>query len=278
MSMKGIAKETLTILDRGSYLAPSGKTVDIKDAVESAIDGTALYEPGQLEKLLADGSPTGDAGGALTIEVTDEKSGAAARRLYEADPNAQFALLNFASARNPGGGFLNGSKAQEEDLARCSALYRCLVTQLDYYERNRAEPSVLYTDHLIYSPEVPFIRAENLDLLEEPFTAAVLTAPAPNAGQYQGRDEFEEGKLEEVLKRRAGYVLAALEYEGHTNLILGAWGCGVFCNDPVLVAEVFRDWLQSDRFSGSFTRVVFPVFDRSKGRVVNAAFRQTFEG
>src|SRR6185312_12808515 len=91
--------------------------------------------------------------------------------------------LNFASAKNPGGGFLGGAKAQEEDLCRCSALYTCQLTQSAYYEVNRATSSMLYTDNIIYSPDVPFFRDDRLQLLDEPFTVSIITAPAPNAGQ-----------------------------------------------------------------------------------------------
>src|SRR5262249_60941792 len=104
----------------------------------------------------------------------------AARRLYEDEGEQNAVALNFASARNPGGGFLGGAKAQEEDLARRSALYACLLTQRPYYDANRAERSLLYTDHIIYSPSVPFFRDRALDLVESPFCASIITAPAPN--------------------------------------------------------------------------------------------------
>ena len=35
-------------------------------------------------------------------------------------------VMNFANAHRPGGGFLNGSRAQEESLCRCSTLYKSI--------------------------------------------------------------------------------------------------------------------------------------------------------
>ncbi|MEO0601399.1 MAG: TIGR02452 family protein, partial [Myxococcota bacterium] len=81
-------------------------------------------------------------------------------------------LLNFASARNPGGGFINGARAQEEDIARASGLYPCLLQAPVYYDANRETRSLLYTDHLTYSPRVPFVRERNRRLLETPFLAS----------------------------------------------------------------------------------------------------------
>jgi uncharacterized protein (TIGR02452 family) len=84
-------------------------------------------------------------------------------------------VLNFASARNVGGGFLNGARAQEEDLARSCGLFRCLETQPEYYEVNRRTASLLYTDHIIYSPRVPWFRSGILSIGSSlPFTTRRL--------------------------------------------------------------------------------------------------------
>ena len=84
------------------------------------------------------------------------------------------AVLNFASAKNPGGGFLGGSQAQEESLARSSALYGSLMTAWDYYEINRKSPNALYTDHIIYSPDVVVFRNDAGDLLDDPWTVSFI--------------------------------------------------------------------------------------------------------
>src|SRR5262249_31356994 len=153
------------------------------------------------------------------------------RRLVEAEGEARVVALNFASAKNPGGGFLSGAKAQEEDLARCSALYTSQITQRAYYDANRAHGSMLYTDHIIYSPDVPFFRDARLELLEAPFLLSIITAPAPNAGEASRHGRGEADKVRRTLEARAGKVLAVAAAHGHTCLVLGAWGCGVFRNE-----------------------------------------------
>src|SRR4029079_8799885 len=116
-----------------------------------------LYTPAQASSITL--KPTSAPRAA--IEVTDETTQIAARRLVESEGVTDLVLLNFASARNAGGGFINGAKAQEEDLCRCSGLYPCLMSQPGYYEANRNNRSAIYTDHLIYSPQVPLFRARN---------------------------------------------------------------------------------------------------------------------
>jgi uncharacterized protein (TIGR02452 family) len=272
MSLKGTATQTLEILEAGYFLLADGSRVDIQPALTKAIEGTKLYTPDHA--LATQQGLTPASSRPATIEVTDETTQIAAGRLVESEFVADLVLLNFASAWNPGGGFINGAKAQEEDLCRCSGLYPCLLAQLNYYEANRSSDSAIYTDHIIYSPNVPWFRTRSRDQPDRLFLASVITSPAPNAGVALTRDAGAADEIEAVLRRRAGFVLAVAADNGHRNVLLGAWGCGVFRNDPALVADAFGTWLESPIFAGVFDRVVFAIFDKSATQPTLTAFRQ----
>jgi uncharacterized protein (TIGR02452 family) len=182
--------------------------------------------------------------------------------------------LNYASAKNPGGGFLTGAKSQEEDLARCSALYECLLPQTEYYEANRAYRSTLYTDYMIYSPGVPFFRDEQLELIGQPFFPAIITAPAPNAGEFLRRETGGGNEIKTTLERRAGMVLSLAAGQGHRTLVLGAWGCGVFRNNPAEVARAFAEWLNHPGFAGAFDLVVFGIYESNPTRPILEIFKR----
>lgn len=274
MKLASVAKETVEILEAGQYRAPSGVMVQVGDAVEAAVEGTVLYPPGSLDGW----EPAERGEGRARVEVTAETTAEAGRRLVAKERVPRVAALNFASAKNPGGGFLGGARAQEEDLARCSGLYSCLLHQRAYYDVNRATESFLYTDHLIYSPDVPFFRDDHLALIEEPFLLSIITAPAPNAGETLQRDPGARPRIREALERRAALVLSAAGKHGHRCLVLGAWGCGVFRNDPREVADVFGNWLAHPRFQGVFDRVVFAIHDRTLERTTLGAFQARLGG
>jgi uncharacterized protein (TIGR02452 family) len=278
MSLSGVAKETLQIIEAGSYLSPSGKTVQLGTHIAHAIAGTRLYRPTEANGPEVPAAPRGQRQNQspVRIEVSDETTTQAARRLLTREATPRVVALNFASARNPGGGFLGGAKAQEEDLARCSALYPCLLTQRAYYDANRAELSLLYTDHIIYAPEVPFFRDDRLDLLDEPFLVSIITAPAPNAGEALRRDPGIQPQIRATLARRAEKILQVAAEQGHDTLVLGAWGCGVFRNNPREVADVFADLLQRPAFAHAFVRAVFAIYDRSKGQSTLQVFTERF--
>ncbi len=276
MSLKNTAKETLAILQAGQYINSLGKIVDLATKQKAAQTNTRLYTPEELEDL--SDRLTLNTKNELTIEVTPETTQVAAHRLVTQENCSDLVLLNFASAKNPGGGFLNGAKAQEEDLARCSGLYSCLQTQRTYYEVNRACESLLYTDNIIYSPKVPWFKTRSKgQLLENFFLASVITAPAPNAGQVLRRDPTATKEIAITLYRRAKYVLTVARDNGHRSLLLGAWGCGVFRNDPYTVANAFGIWLHAPEFEGCFDRVVFAIYDPTKDKNIFNAFQSRLQ-
>ncbi|WP_030863988.1 TIGR02452 family protein [Streptomyces sp. NRRL S-37] len=263
--LRGIARETERIVAAGAYRAPGGHEVSIGAAVEAAARGTRTYGP--LPVPFPAFRPAG-----TRFEVTGESSLEAARRLADG-----VAVLNFASARNPGGGYLNGAQAQEEALCRASALYTCLLRAPDFYDHHRAHRDPFYTDRVIHSPAVPVFRDDRGRLLDEPFTAGFLTSPAPNAGVILRTAPERADEVPRALVVRAGRVLETAAAHGYRRLVLGAWGCGVFRNDPAQVAAAFRSHLEpGGRFAGAFAHVVFGILDRTRDSAVRAAFERTF--
>lgn len=267
-----LAQDTLRIVEEGCYVAPGGPEVSLRERIAAAKAGTRLYEIDVMARELP------AANRATAIEVTAETTCEAIVRLDRAG-TGHLGALNFASAKNPGGGFLGGAQAQEEALARSSALYPCLLTQPAYYERNRAQRSALYLDLAIYSPGVPFFRDDDGHLLDRPAFASVITAPAPNAGAVRQNHPRDFPAVEPTLRRRAEMVLAIAAAGLVDRLILGAWGCGVFRNDPAMVAAAFADLLLgAGRFAGVFSAVVFAIHDRTPERHVLTAFESRLKG
>ncbi|MFF7690434.1 TIGR02452 family protein [Streptomyces syringium] len=269
--LRGIAKETEEIVATGGYTTPAGRTVGLAEAIGRAVRGTRLYGP---EPVAAPEPGAGAAGAATVFEVTAEGSLDTARRMAA---DGTVAVLNFASARNPGGGYLNGAQAQEEALCRGSALYTCLREVPEFYAAHRADPSPFYSHRVIHSPGVPVFRDDRGTLLETSFTAGFLTSPAPNAGVIARREPELAARVPAALATRAGRVLEVAAAHGYRRLVLGAWGCGVFRNDPAHVAAAFHGQLTGGgRFAGRFEHVVFGVLDRTPDSPTRAAFTRVF--
>ncbi|SUA80996.1 Uncharacterized protein conserved in bacteria [Nocardia otitidiscaviarum] len=77
-----------------------------------------------------------------------------------------------------------------------------------------------------------------------------------------------------ILTERATRVLAVAARHEVRDLVLGAWGCGVFRNDPAEVAAAFEGALTCH--GAAFERVVFAVWDRTPDSANRAAFTARF--
>jgi putative RNA 2'-phosphotransferase len=263
-----IAESTVAACRAGGYADASGARVELRAAIERAAASTRVVDPRAVGALaIARGAPT-------RIDVTGETTVAAILRLAGAPG---LTVLNFASAKNPGGGFLGGAIAQEETLACASALYPCLLAAMsDHYEPNRANRSSLYLDLAILSEDVPFFRDDTGAWLAAPVLAHVITCAAPNASALrQNERSVDLERLPDVLRARARLVLGGAVALGARTLVLGAWGAGVFGNDPELVADAFAAPLAGE-YAGAFDHVVFAVYDTKPGQPVLAAFRARF--
>jgi uncharacterized protein (TIGR02452 family) len=153
-------------------------------------------------------------------------------------------------------------------------LHASLLRAWEFYERHRTSPSLLYSDAMILSPDCPVFRDDEGRLLEEPQLVTFITSPAPNAGAAANNRPAELPLIPEAFRRRSEYVLALAASRGYQRLVLGAWGCGVFRNDPTVVAAAFLGHLRHGSWSGRFERVVFSVLDSSASGETLAAFRR----
>jgi uncharacterized protein (TIGR02452 family) len=259
-NFRQIAEDTLEILKKGHFTAPSGNLVAIAEKQAMAVDNTIVYSPVSGDLLLENRVVAQS--GTLSIEVTRESTLEATKRLIN-EGFEDVVCLNFASAKNPGGGFLGGAQAQEESIARSTGLYPCQLKAVEYYTVNRNTKSCFYTDYMIYSPNVPIIKDDEGNTLDKLMTTAIITAPAVNTGVVKHRESHRIGEIEAVMKRRIAKVLAIALAHGHKTIVLGAWGCGVFQNDPNELAQYFK-YVIEGQFKYDFNKIVFAVYSRNE--------------
>jgi uncharacterized protein (TIGR02452 family) len=256
-----LGRTALEICRAGEYRTRSGVMVDLRAALGRAVSQVVSIPPGTpLPSRPRPDYPE------TRVLVCNETTLNATRWLQRRGRRPL--ALNFASGVQPGGGFLTGARAQEENLCRSSGLFLTLHDNPMYathLERELADS----TDWTILSPEVPVFRSDDGTPLDEPWMmcCATCAAPyAPDVGQPLSGD---------LLQVRIGRVLAIAQSYGFDSLVLGAWGCGDFGNDPFRTARDFRSALEID-FAGSFAEIVFAIADWSPERRFLGPFRKVF--
>jgi uncharacterized protein (TIGR02452 family) len=260
-----IAQDTVAILRTGHYTSANGRRVEIAADLKRAVQETVSYPPDAGLPPVPPGNQT------TQFEVANESTLAAARRL--AGQGLCVVALNFASARHPGGGFLNGARAQEESLCRSSGLYACILGS-PMYAFHAGQRGGFYSNYAIYTPGVPVIRDDDGELLDEPYLCSFITSPAVNTGVV---GDARQEKICAEMERRVEKVLTIAGGHGHDGAVLGAWGCGVFRNDPDMIAALFHAAL-TGRFQGVFARVAFAVLDSSGDGHAIESFERRFVG
>lgn len=277
---RDIAAATLDAIKHGSYLQH-----DLSAPITSSKHNTRYYGPDS--NTLSGWATAQPSSTYLTTRVSLLEISTIEGCRYLASSSSttrrKVALLNFASAKKPGGGFLSGAQAQEESIARSSTLYPTLMTatgQKFYTLHNRDPKEGIYSHAIIYSPGVLLIRDDGGSWLDPPVEVDVLTSPAVNAGVVKRSAKRKDSQaerdqeIESVMRERMARILHLFEVKGAQDLVLGSFGTGVFQNDVGMVARIWAELLleSGSRFEKSFENVVFAVL----GRETFAEFQEVF--
>lgn len=231
----------------------------------------------------------GGRGGKMAEIVVSQKRSFEAASGYA--KTMRTAVLNFASATNPGGGVVNGSSAQEEALCRCSTLYPCLNVRRMwdcFYGPHRAARQPLHNDDIIYTPNVVVFKTDTAypkALREEAWHEVdVISCAAPNlrekpsnrmnSGDGDRKVDISAAELKRLHERRLRRILDVAVQKGVEAIVLGAFGCGAFRNDPEVVASAAFDVIPDYR--GTFKAIEFAVYCRPDDASNYRAFKTRF--
>ncbi|MBR1673371.1 MAG: TIGR02452 family protein [Eubacterium sp.] len=223
------------------------------------------------------------------IRISRKRSFEAASSLVAEYPNKKTAVLNYASAIQPGGGVKNGSSAQEEALCRCSNLYPTLDQSwlLDaFYNQNRSMADARHTDACIYSPEIIICKTDDDCPERLPknkwCTVDVISCAAPNlnSSPYNAHNpetgvplSINDEELYQIHLKRARHIMCVAAANKVKILVLGAFGCGAFRNAPEVVARAYRTVVEE--FIKYFDIIEFAIFCRDFDTTNYSIFHDT---
>ncbi|MDD6954897.1 MAG: TIGR02452 family protein [Solobacterium sp.] len=256
---------------------------DLSDSVNNAKNHTEIfYEddyPEFNQKNICD----------TQITVTRHRSFEAAIKLHKTDITSKIAVLNFANAFHAGGGVTTGSSAQEESLCRTSTLYPLIYRKYlrdtfykHHFERNNPKA----TDSLIYTEGVIICKTDE-DLpqrmkKEDWVKVDVITCAAPDlrkksnmhASIINNGTYMNDAELFGYHIKRAVHILSCAAAKGADTLVLGAFGCGAFQNNPETVAKAYKTVLEI--FPNVFRRIEFAIYCPPQDDTNYQVFKKNF--
>ena len=275
------AKNAMIFKDTEQMYQSNGK---LKTVVENSIVNQKLIMADESVEYKVVGGRVGKVvvSGKRTLEASEPY----------AKQGKRVCVLNFASATNPGGGVVHGSSAQEEAICRCSNLYPCLNTKEmwnGFYGPHRKADNPLYNDDCIFTPGVKVFKSDSNFPEQLPeadwWDVDVITCAAPNlrsipsnrmnpnAGSRKADITYEG--LRALHTARIQRIFEVAMANGAEVLVLGAFGCGAFCNPPELVAEVFAKC--TEKYKECFDVIEYAVFHTERETANYVAFKNAMK-
>lgn len=166
--------------------------------------------------------------------------------IHENDISENIYAHNFASETSPGGGYENGAKAQEEYICyRTPRLYPSIVK-----EKYPLEPTTV-----LITPNLEIMRDEDYELLEKDkfVKYGIVSAAAQNLSRPDSKYN------DQLTKRTLANIFCSVKLcdSKVDTLVLGAWGCGVFANDPYTIANEIKDAI--NKYGGHYKNIFIAI-------------------
>lgn len=262
--LRKIALETLCTIANERYII-NKKDYNMREMVFDMLDRTKLYKHNDTIASYR-GVPNNPSYSLVNMTTIG------ACLYFQSLLNQNVGVLNFASAIKAGGGWLSGKTAQEEDIMRKTTAFLSLLLQDEFYtSHSRNNP--VYSDAIIYSPKTLIIRDDDFHFIE-PEAINLYTCAAINATECRRMNINCNIRLE--MAGRIDKIIRAMALNSEETIVLGAFGCGVFGNNPTEIAELFHESLVDDRRENEFKNIIFAVYDNSPTQQNYNAFKNVF--
>ena len=253
-----IFQNTIALVNQGFYITESGRKIVLDN--DRMLSGTKFYS----RKFDVCDIPT--INGRTTIEVVDKDCMLEGIRLL--DEGYRPAVLNMANRRTPGGGVLNGAAAQEETIFRRTNIFRSLYQFApfagDYGIRRSALQYPMDRNFGgIYTPSVSIFREEEgngFRLMEEPRELGFISVAGMNRPDLRPNGMIVD-HLVEPIRHKIRTILRIGLAHSHDSLVLGALGCGAFCNPPAQIASLFHEVLMEKEFADKYRHISFAILE-----------------
>lgn len=249
--LRQISYETLSVIAGENY-SVNGRIYNMRSMVLDMVDETVLYKPQDVIGYSI-GFPM------KPHYYLYNMSTIGAILKNQTLLNQRIGVLNFASAIKAGGGWLNGKVAQEEDIMRKTNAFVSLLSQDEFYLSHSISNPV-YSDSIIYTKNASIIRDDDFNFIK-PQTINLYTCAAVNLTEMKKLNPQYSSK--EDMHHRIYRILSLMAQNHEETIVLGAFGCGVFGNNPTDIADIFFDVLVLKKLEDEFKNIIFAIYDNN---------------
>eukprot|EP01127_Copromyxa_protea_P010321 TRINITY_DN2511_c0_g1_i3.p1 TRINITY_DN2511_c0_g1~~TRINITY_DN2511_c0_g1_i3.p1 ORF type:complete len:565 (+),score=94.31 TRINITY_DN2511_c0_g1_i3:2617-4311(+) len=264
---KLIQFQTINYFNKMKYPLPNGTVVPICENLEVIVNqaaSTKHYDFERVYEFFSEISPPFSASGNPIISVLPRDCLEVALFMKQ-HLGLNPLVLNMASPKRPGGGFRNGSGAQEENLFRRTNYFQ-ILEDLDKFDKKRTWRYPLGEFSAVYSPSVFVIReseANGYALLPSPVEMSFIAMAAyrgPPCHVVKGVYSLTQSMVDGTRRKIRGMLQIARE-NGHDSLVFSAFGCGVFKNPAAHMAAIFKEVIEEEEWQGYFKHIAIAIIE-----------------
>jgi len=174
-------------------------------------------------------------------------------------------LLNMASYLHAGGGVTKGSIAQEEEICRRTNLYTSL-TEMEY--------PLAYYDYFLTKNVVILLDSEYNTLeYKNRKEIDVLSVAAIKMRDFTKSEEIYLHITREKIKQ----ILSVGLINSVDTLVLSAFGCGAYGNDPNVISQIFKEEIENYKYL--YKKIIFAIYNDKNSVSDNLTiFKSVIEG
>lgn len=256
-----VFQHTVAVVKKGYYTIEGEKYILPKEDALSMIKDTCYYDkPFDVKTYPSSNDET-------IIIVKNSDCLTIAKDLQ--DKGYNIAVLNMASRQNPGGGVVSGAGAQEENLFRRTNLFLSMFQFARYANQygikmHQKQYPLDREFGGIYTPKATVFRGEEKDgypmLGTNSFHMSFISVPSINHPDLKDETHLADNMIEGT-KNKMRTILRIGLLNGHDSLVLGALGCGAFCNPPSHIARLFHEVFEEHEFKNKYRLICFAILD-----------------
>lgn len=256
-----VFRHTVAVVKRGYYTLDGKEYAFVQEDTQSMIKGSCYYDkPFNVCSYPTQGDET-------IISVENSDCLTVAKGLQYKGYNV--AVLNMASRQNPGGGVLGGAGAQEENIFRRTNLFLSMFQFAGYanqygLDKHQKQYPLDREYGGIYTPNAMVFRGEEKDgypmLGADSFHMSFIAVPGINRPDLRDDTHLADNMIEGTKNKIRTILRIGLRH-GHDSLVLGALGCGAFCNPPSHIARLFHEVFEESEFKNKYCLISFAILD-----------------
>ena len=127
----------------------------------------------------------------------------------------------------------------------------------------------------IYSPNVVII-SQNESMHYKRYSKLKTMSIITMAAYNNNKPNVSQETINKLMYKKIDMIFKMAIYNSHDTIILSAFGCGAFNNDPKIIAGIFKKVIDYNYYRIYFKYIIFAIIDDFNSHGNYTSFKNIF--